>query len=278
LLTIGNSYALDTPFPGSIALVKLGAAVPTPEQSLWMYEQEKQMFRDGANCVLPAATAVVDLTYDELLDKWCALQPAQESCWTGLVRTAVNVPSAGSFTKSATQSGLKLQARSTTTPGVDVSIPSYGLRSELVARAEAAARLAQLGVCFDFSTASFTATTTSGSNVLSAIASIVGTPFIGMKITGTGIPADTTITGINGTTYYLSANATANGSTISMLQADFALPVGYTAREVWIAGTKKQEGSTKDWTRLYDGFYETIRFGTGPASAAWVQIVAVKEV
>lgn len=277
VLTIGNSRALDAPFPGSIALLKIGATVPTPEQALWMYEQEKQMFRDGAQVTLPSSAAVTDMAYDQSRDRWVAIQSGHESSFTGLVRTAVNTPSAGSFAKVAATSGVKLLARTTTSPGVDVTIPAYGLREELVKRGETAAKAAKTLTSFDFDAASFTATTTNASNQLTAVASVVGTPYLGMGISGTGIPAGTTITGINGTTYTLSANATAAGTAVTMGQTDFTLPVGYVAKDVLSAGARKREGTTKDWVRLFDGFRETVRFAVSPGSAAWVQINAAKE-
>lgn len=242
-----------------------------------MYEQEKQMFRDGAQVTLPASTAVLDLTYDEAQDKWVALQAGYESSWTGLVRTASAAVSAGSFTKVDAKNGVKLLARSTTSPGVDVTIPAYGLREELVKRGERAAALSKPLTPFEFDTASFTATTTNGSDQLTSVASVVGTPYIGMGISGTGIPAGTTIKGINGATYTLSANATATGATVAMGQTDFTLSAGYTAKAVTAAGALKREGATKDFTRLFDGFRETLRFGITPGSAAWVQIHATKE-
>jgi hypothetical protein len=150
VLTIGNSRTLGAPFPGSITLFKMGATVPTAEQSLWMYEQEKQMFREGAQVTLPAAAAVLDLSYDESQDKWVALQPSNESSFTGLIRTANVTPSAGSFSKVNTRNGIKLQARTTTNPGVDVTIPAYGLREELVRRSEAAAKASKTLTVFDF--------------------------------------------------------------------------------------------------------------------------------
>lgn len=275
VLTIGNSFALDAPFPGSIALLKFSATVPTAEQSVWMYEQEKQMFREGAQVCLPDAGAIVDLTYDDATDKWIAVSAANESEWSGLVRTSVTPVPAGSYTRAAASSGVQLLARSTTSPGVDVTIPAYGLREELVKRAEAAARINQDVVVFDFDTIGFTAAMTSGSNQVTA-SSITGTPFVGMAITGTGIPANTTITGINGTTYTLSANATATGSN-AVGQAGFDLPVGYTARVVYSAGAQRREGSTRDYTRLFDGFREQVRFAVTPGASTWVQIHAVKE-
>jgi hypothetical protein len=156
-------------------------------------------------------------------------------------------------------------------------MPAMGLKEELVRRAEAAAAQSRTLQVFDFDTVGFTATTVNGSNVLTSVASIVGTPYIGMGITGTGIPAATTVTGINGTTYYLSANATENGTAIAMGQSTFTLTPGWTATEVIAAGTSKREGSTKDWVRLYDGFRETVRFAVSPGSAAWVNITARKD-
>ncbi|UUZ75549.1 LamG domain-containing protein [Polaromonas sp. P1(28)-13] len=214
-LTIGNSFALDAPFPGSIALLKIGATVPTPEQSLWMYGQEKQMFHDGAQVTLPAATAVIDLAYDEAQDKWVALQAGNESSFTGLIRTSTATPSAGSFSKVVASGGVKLSSRITTSPGVDVTIPAYGLREELVRRNEATAKASKTLTPFDFD----------------AVAA----------------------------------------------QTDFVLQAGWTATEVLSAGASKREGATKDFTRLYDGFHETIRFAVAPGADVWVRINARKE-
>lgn len=276
VLTIGNSYALDSPFPGSIALLKLSATVPTPEQSAWMYEQEKQMFRDGAQCCLPDSGAIVDLAYDNATDKWIAVSATNESEWSGLVRTSVTPVPAGSYTKAAAASGVQLLARSTSSPGVDVTIPAYGLREELVKRAESAARLnAQLAV-FDY-VGGFTASTTSGSTSITSVAGLTyPASYIGAQITGSGIPAGTVITGVSGTTIYLSAAATATATGVQISFTDFALPVGYEAKAVLSAGALKQEGATKDYTRLFDGFKETVRFGAAPGYTAWVQVQAAR--
>jgi hypothetical protein len=275
-LTIGNSYALDAPFPGSIALLKFSATVPTAEQSLWMYEQEKQMFRAGAQVTLPDAGSIVDLTYDDATDKWIAVSATNESEWSGLVRTSVTPSPAGSYTKVTATSGVQLQARSTTNPGVDITIPAYGLREELVKRSEAAARLnAQLAV-FDF-VGGFTANTTSGSTAIASVAGLTyPVSYIGARISGAGIPANTTIVGVSGTTLYLSAAATATASTVQISFFDFVLPVGHEAKVVLSAGAARVEGLTKDFTRLFDGFKETIRFGTVPGYNVPIQIQAAR--
>ena len=181
---------------------------------------------------------------------------------------------AGSFTKIAARAGIELAARSTTTPGVDVTIPAYGLREELVNRAEAAARLSRETVIFDY-VGGFTANTTNGSAVLASVANLsvpASTTAVGAQVTGSGIPASTTLV----TTTHLSAAATATATGVQINFTDFILPVGYEARAVLVAGAIKQEGATKDFTRLFDGFRETIRFGTAPGNTAWVQIQAVR--
>ncbi|NTJ63535.1 hypothetical protein G6M50_38100 [Agrobacterium rhizogenes] len=79
-------------------------------------------------------------------------------------------------------------------------------------------------VSFQTANITFTATTVNGSNVLTLIsgASTASGPFIGASISGTGIPASTTVTGVtyspNGTvqSITLNNNATANGTAITM--------------------------------------------------------------
>jgi hypothetical protein len=273
VLTIGNSYALDAPFPGSIALLKLGATVPTVEQELWMYEQEKHMFRDGAQCLLPDANAIADLTYDDATDKWTAVSSTNESSWSGLVRTAVKPVSAGTYTKVFDTSGVHLCARITTNPGVDITIPAYGLREQVLKRNQR-----QDIAVFDY-LGGFTATTniTAGTslNLTSVASSLYPTSYVGAIVTGSGIPATTSVVGVSGTTIYLDKAATIAASGVQIAFTDFILPVGYEAKTVYVDGVMKYEGATKDFTRLFDGFKETIRFGVAPAYTAKVQIQSI---
>ena len=175
---------------------------------------------------------------------------------------------------------MLLTARSTTSPGVDVTLPELGLRRELARRAEAAARLAAQPAVLDY-VGGWTATTTNGSSSLTSVSglSVPGAVnLVGCQVTGSGIPASTTITGISGTTIYLSAAATAGASGVQISLVDFPLPTGLEAKTVSVAGALKQEGASATWTRQYDGFREVVRFGTAPGYNAWVQITAIRSV
>lgn len=272
-LTIGNSYDTTSPFPGSLALVKLSATVPTAEQALWMYNQEKQMFQPNAQVTLPDSNAIQDISYDDLTDTWVAASTTNTSYWNGLVRTnSVAVP-AGTYSKLVSGSGMHLSARITTNPGVDITIPDYKIKSKIKKKSEKGKK--KTVAVFDYTPVQFTnATLTNGSNVMTCTAANVsGTPYIGMTITASvaGLAAGTTITGIvTGTpnTYYLSNNFTGTtGSTYTVGQASFDVPVGYTTNLVYSGGSLKREGSAKDYTRLFDGFKEIILFGVSPGTS-----------
>ena len=276
--TTGQSRTLDAPFPGSIALVKWGATVPSQEAMLWMYEQEKQMFRASAQVTLPSANSLLDVAYDDLTDTITVVDSGNEANFTGLVRTSTATVPAGTFSKVARGSGVKLAARITTTPGVDITIPSQNLKEEL-RKAEDAARRARLPMTFDY-VGGFTATVTNLSTALTVVTglSVPSTVNLrGVTVTGTGIPAATVITDIVGSTIYISKPATATNAGVSISMLEFPLPTGYEAEGVATAGALKQEGSTKDWTRSYDGFTEKIVYGAAPGSTAWVQARARRQ-
>ena len=276
--TIGNDRTLATPFPGSIALVKWGATVPSQEAMLWMYEQEKQMFRASAQVTLPSANSLLDVAYDDLTDTITVVDSGNEASFTGLVRTSTATVPAGTYSKVARGSGVKLAARITTSPGVDITIPSQNLKEELK-RTEDAARRARLPMTFDY-LGGFTGNTTNGSTAIASVAglSVPSTANLrGVTVTGTGIPASTVITDIVGSTVYISKAATATNTGVSISMLEFPLPTGYEAEGVATAGALKQEGATKDWTRSYDGFVEKIVYAAAPGSTAWVQARARRQ-
>jgi hypothetical protein len=274
--TVGNARSLDAAFPGSIALVKASATIPTLDQSALMYEQEKFLFAPGAACTLPDAANILDWDYDALLDRIKIVSASNESSWTGLNRTSAAAPSAGSFTKAAHRAGIKLLARSTTNPGVDVSIPSYGLREELFNRSKAAADRARLEEPFDYS-GGFQCTTTLNSTALTNVVGWVYPPQVnprGVPLVAAGIPAGAVVTDVVGSTVYISAPATATAANVSVTTTDQPLPTGYEARKVGKNGTGMQEGIGKGFTRVFDGFVERPRLVSNPVYSDWVQVSA----
>ena len=277
-LTVGNSLALDAPFPGSITLLKLGTTVPTTEQSTFMYEQEKQLFRANAVSVLPDTGSIVGMSYDDTTDRWSTVSAANESYWNGLVRTSVSPVPAGSYSRITTTSGIELASRITTNPGVDVTIPAYVLREELVKRSETANKLNRQTAIYDY-IGGFTGNITTGSTAIASVTNLTyPVSLVGARISGTGIPANTTITAVSGTTIYISAAATATTTGLVISFLDFELPVGFETESVTTAGVVKQEGATKDYTRLFDGFIEMIRFAVAPGATTWVRIQASKSI
>ena len=252
--------------------MKWGATVPTAEQMLWMYEQEKQMFRPGAQVTLPDSGSLLDIAYDDFTDTITTVSAANEAGFNGLVRTSTTPVPVGTYSKVARGSGIKMVARITTNPGVDITIPSQNLREELRSATEAAKRARQ-SVTLDY-VGGFTATVTNGSTALTSVTGLSLPATVnprGVTVTGTGIPAATVITDIVGTTVYLSKAATATNTGVSISMLEFPLPAGYEAEVMATAGALKQEGATKDWTRSYDGFVEKIVYGAAPGSTAWVQ-------
>ena len=149
VLTIGNNFSLNAPFPGSIALLKLSATVPTTEQLQWTYEQEKSLFSANALCVLPDASTVSDLTFDDKTNRLIAVSSANESYWSGLTRVYTEaVTSGGSLGKVVSTSNVHLVSRATVNPGVDVTLPAYNIKAHLESdRTEATIKQV---VVFDF--------------------------------------------------------------------------------------------------------------------------------
>jgi hypothetical protein len=67
-LRIGiRAYDIITPFYGQIALVRMGASAPSPEQIKKIYEDEKVLFQENSACTLYGSSdAVTALAYDEV--------------------------------------------------------------------------------------------------------------------------------------------------------------------------------------------------------------------
>jgi hypothetical protein len=271
LLTTGNSYLFTSPFPGQLAQVKWSATVPTTEQTRWMYNQEAQMFKVGAITTTPSYAGMITNSYDADLDRWSVLSASWDSQWTGLVRTAYTPLVYGSYIRTSYGAGHTLLARTGTAAGADITAPSRSVREGLLARRNGSAAKSRQPL--DFDAVSFTGTTTSASSQVTSVTAVVGTPVVGMAVSGTGIPVGTTIVSISGATYTMSANATAAG-TVTISQTDFALPVGFAAVDVRLNGALQREGSTKSYVRYFDGFVEYVRLNTAPGTNAWIQVTA----
>jgi hypothetical protein len=268
VLTVGNRRALDQPWAGGLALVRIGMTIPTPEQSALCYEQEYMMFQPGAVCALADATSLQGFDYDASQQKLKVVSSGFENSLIGLTFAAQAAVSQGSFTRCAHTGGMKMLARSTTNPGVDILVPAYALREELANRDRAAAERARLTQPFDFS-GGFTATETNGS---SALTSVSGWTYPsqanqrGVGASGTNIPANTVLTDYSGTSATLSAAATGAGAQQISLKG-FRLPPGIEALDVYAgpAGSMspKMEGVSNDYTRTFDGFCETVLMTPG---------------
>jgi hypothetical protein len=274
LLTLGTNYAQTSFFPGSIALLRMGASVPTDDLALWMYQQESQMFRDGAQVTLMDGNGATDLDYDVSQDKLKHVTAANEASFIGLVRVAGNAVTAGTYAGVSHAQGVKAVQRATAFPGVEVTLPPQNAKEDLLRKgAEEAARNQRGLEMYDW-VGGFTGNLSAGTNTILSVSGLslpVGATAKGAQVSHANLPAGTFIVDIVGTTIYLSANATGTlvGATIAFL--DFILPAGMEWREGFAARQLQQEGATKDYTRLFDGFRERARFGAAPGATSFVR-------
>ena len=272
-LTIGY-HSTNAAFSGSLALWRASATAPSADQIAHIYRTELPLFQTGAQCTLAGtSTAVTALAYSEDTDTLHVGTSWGRSAFKDLLRIESEATTVGAITSLSAGMGAVLTGGATA--GYYYQ-PAFLLRDEVRRKAEARKALGKVPVFFDFDTIAFTSPTTSGSPTLTG-SSVVGTPYVGMGITGTGIPVGTTLIAVSGATYTMSANATVtNAGAVSIGQSSYTLQQGYTAKAVYSAGTLKRVGSTKDYTVASDGFRETTNFGTSPGSAVWVSIMAVK--
>ena len=67
VLNIGTSYSGSAPFPGSVALLRVSASVPSAEQIKKIYEDEKILFQENAKATLYGSSdAVTALAFDDI--------------------------------------------------------------------------------------------------------------------------------------------------------------------------------------------------------------------
>ncbi len=273
-LTIGNSTDLTTPFPGSLSLLKISGTVPTKEQEIFMYEQEKQLFNENAKCTLPDDTEIKDVSYDEYSGNMYVETTTNLSEWNGLIRTNNTPVPSGTYSKIASTANIKLAARITTDPGVDVIIPKYNSKKKVADKDSYSKAITYPIETVDY-IGGFTGTTTLNSNVITSN-NLPTYDIIETIITGTNIPANTTIIAISGNDIYVSALATGSGS-VNISFLEYNVPVGYITKYITKNGVYLTEGSTKDFTIDTDLFREIIKLVATPNYQDWIQLQITKK-
>ena len=261
VLTIGNSYDLTTPFLGSLSLLKLSATVPSKEQELFMYEQEKQIFNENAKCVLPENATISDISYDKTLDNYSVTTPNYLTTFNNL--KVIDIKNTPTYSKIAIN---KYKIASKLDNTLDIITPlKYNYREEYYdSNISNSTKLDT----FDY-IGGFTGNISNGSYTILSVANITyPIEYIGAIISGTGIPENTYILNVSGTTIYISNAATATTTGLAISFRDFYLPIGYKARIVNLAGLVKQKGTTKDYITIYDGFRKKVRFHSSLVGAA----------
>ncbi len=261
VLTIGNSYDLTTPFLGSLSLLKLSATVPSKEQERFMYEQEKQLFNENAKCVLPENATISDISYDRTLDNYSVITPNYLTTFNNL--KVIDIKNNPSYSKIANN---KYKIASKLDNTLDIITPiKYNYREEYydsnISNSTKLDTFNYIG--------GFTGNISNGSYTILSVANIsYPIEYIGAIISGTGIPENTYIINVSGTTIYMSNAATATTNSLAISFRDFYLPIGYKARIVKLAGLVKQKGVTKDYITIYDGFRKKVRFHSSLVGAA----------
>ena len=261
VLTIGNSYDLTTPFLGSLSLLKLSATVPSKEQELFMYEQEKQLFNENVKCVLPENATISDISYDKTLDNYSVTTPNYLTTFNNL--KVIDIKNTPTYSKIAIN---KYKIASKLDNTLDIITPlKYNYREEYYdSNISNSTKLDT----FDY-IGGFTGNISNGSYTILSVANITyPIEYIGAIISGTGIPENTYILNVSGTTIYISNAATATTTGLAISFRDFYLPIGYKARIVNLAGLVKQKGTTKDYITIYDGFRKKVRFHSSLVGAA----------
>lgn len=132
----------------TMALWRASATAPSDEQIKHIYESEKKLFEANAQCCLAGTSnSVTALAYDDETDLLHVGTSYGRSAFKGLVRVASEATPVGAITALAAGAGIIAQAGAT---AVDVYVPAYLLREELLRDAEQMARFGQNLVAHDF--------------------------------------------------------------------------------------------------------------------------------
>lgn len=208
---IGLRQDGNLPFPGSIALARIGTTAPSLDQIQQMYREELALFQPGAQCTMDGGNGQVKaLAYDPDTHMMHAVTAWGRNGFRGLRR--VDSEASANAAASLAPSIAAING-AVVIGGQDARYaqPAITLREELK-RQEAARRAAGMEeIAFDFD----------------------------------GVGA----------------------------QTQFFLPYGFTPKNVFVSGSKKRLGATKDYTLASDGYRSIVMFGVSPG-ATWVQITA----
>ncbi len=254
-----------------MSLWRCSANALLANQIAQIYRDELPLFQLGAKCVLDSATSTV-ASYDPITKLTHVLDASTRYSFKQLLRVESSAYASG--TTIDTLGGTILLGSTS----VKITQPAISQKDELFSKGApfTNANKEQQPIFFD--TITFTSPTTSGSPNLTG-SSVVGTPYVGMGVTGTGIPAGTTLISVSGTSYVMSANATVtNAGAVAIGQNTFTLPVGFNTQTVYVSGSPKRQGATKDYTLSFDGYVETIVFATSPGAGTWVGAYASRQI
>lgn len=131
-----------------MALWRVSATAPSAEQIQHIYETERPMFEANAQCCLAGTSnAVTALAYDEETDLLHVGTSYGRSAFKGLVRVSSEATPVGAITALSASAGVIVQGGAS---GVDVYVPAYTLREELLRDAEQMAKFGQNLIAHDF--------------------------------------------------------------------------------------------------------------------------------
>lgn len=132
----------------TMSLLRASATFPSAEQIKHIYETERPMFEAGAQCCLAGTSnAVTALAYDDETNLLHVGTSYGRSAFKGLVRVSSEATPVGAITALSASAGVIVQGGAT---AVDVYVPAYTLREELLRDAEQMAKFGQNLIAHDF--------------------------------------------------------------------------------------------------------------------------------
>lgn len=139
----GNAPAINS----QVALVRISATAPSPDQIRHIFETERKLFEPNAKCTIDGtSSAVTALAYDEDTDLLHVGTSWGRSAFKDLVRVESNATDIGAITSIAASGGMRLSGGTS----ARVTMPAVSVRAELRNRAEAKRAQGRIPVNLDF--------------------------------------------------------------------------------------------------------------------------------